>query len=375
LKRGKKNVPVTGERRALVVVGMHRSGTSATAGVLNLLGASLPKAVMPAVLGANDVGFFEPSRIVEIHDELLAAAGSFWHDTSPVPDAWFRSPPARAFGRTLKATYLEEYGDAPLTVLKDPRLCRLLPLWRAILASLNVTPLFVIPFRHPVEVAASLARLHGFSPRKSHVLWLQHVLLAEHESRGCSRAFLSYEGMMADPRNALARLGQDLAIEWPSPITQALPQLEEFLAQGHHHNRVLSSEGPGPEDLEGLVAATHSVLDGLAGAPSAAQEEALDQIRASYLGADQLQGPLVRSLQIDFDRTCQELAVRTAELTQAIGARDDTIRRLEIEARAQQALALESARQLHHLSQALADARATLAERDRAVVVAEDQIK
>src|SRR5687767_2432337 len=162
---------VTRERRALVVVGMHRSGTSATAGVLGLLGGALPKVLMPPTPGSNDVGFFEPSRIVEIHDELLAIAGSSWHDTSPLPEAWFRSPAARAFSQRLKTTYLEEYGDAPLTVLKDPRVCRLLPVWREILASLNVTPMFVMPFRHPVEVAMSLARRDGFSSQKSHILW------------------------------------------------------------------------------------------------------------------------------------------------------------------------------------------------------------
>ena len=38
---------------------------------MSVLGASLPRVLMPALPGNNDVGFFEPSRIVEIHDELL----------------------------------------------------------------------------------------------------------------------------------------------------------------------------------------------------------------------------------------------------------------------------------------------------------------
>jgi len=346
-------MPMTSERRALVVVGMHRSGTSATAGVLGLLGGALPKALMPPIAGHNDVGFFEPSRIVDIHNEMLAISGSSWHDTSPLPDAWFRSPVARAFGQRLKETYVEEYGDAPLTVLKDPRVCRFLPVWREILASLNVTPLFVIPFRHPVEVAMSLARRDAFSSHKSQILWLQHVLLAEYGSRGASRAFLAYEEMMADPRRALTRLAQDLGVEWPTPTKRAFSEIEEFLDQKHHHNRAFAPDAARPEELRGLVADTYSVLEGLVGQPSAVQEQALDQIRVSYLEADQLHGPLVRRLEIDLDRSSQELAVVRSELEHCRRERDGA----SAEVHAQLVRTRELERQLE-------DSRVVIAERD-----------
>lgn len=347
---------MTPKRCALVVVGMHRSGTSATAGALGLLGAALPKVLMPPARGTNDLGFFEPLRIVEIHDELLATAGSSWHDTSPLPAAWFRSPAARVFSERLKTAYLEEYGDAPLTVLKDPRVCRFLPMWREILLSLNVTPLFVMPFRHPTEVAMSLARRDGFSPDKSYILWLQHVLLAEHGSRGGARAFLAYEEMLADPRGALIRLFEDLGVEWPSPTMQVFSQVEEFLARKYHHNRLFAPDAPRQENLSGLVAATYAMIEGLAGPPSAAQEAALDQIRASYLEADRLQGPLIRQLQTGLDRSIQELSALRTELQHGRGERDGA----SAEASVQQARSLELERQLK-------DCHLAIAERDRQI--------
>ena len=292
---------------------------------MSVLGASLPRVLMPALPGNNDVGFFEPSRIVEIHDELLAAAGSTWHDPSPLPEAWFRSPAARAFGQRLRAAYVEEYGDARLTVLKDPRICRFLPLWREIMDSLNVTPLFVIPFRHPMEVAASLARRDGFPSRKSQVLWLQHVLLAEEATRGCGRGFIAYEELLSDPRTALARLGRDLAVDWPSPVEEVLPQLQDFLARRHHHNRAFSWEGPRPEDPAGLVGETYSILEKLVGTPSPDQEDAFDRFRAAYLRSDELHGPLVRSLEVDLHRARQEFEERRLELSRALAAREGEI--------------------------------------------------
>src|SRR5689334_22437193 len=66
-------------RICLVVLGMHRSGTSLLAGVLGLLGASLPKHMMPPN-GANPKGFFEAQKIVGLHDNMLSAMKSSWID-------------------------------------------------------------------------------------------------------------------------------------------------------------------------------------------------------------------------------------------------------------------------------------------------------
>src|SRR5690348_14529849 len=66
-------------RLFLVILGMHRSGTSLLAGALGLLGASLPKHVMPSNC-SNPKGYFEPQKIVELHDEMLLALNSSWSD-------------------------------------------------------------------------------------------------------------------------------------------------------------------------------------------------------------------------------------------------------------------------------------------------------
>ena len=55
-------------RRAIVVVGSHRSGTSALARVLSLLGCDLPKHVMPPLDGSNELGFWEPEAVVHAHE-------------------------------------------------------------------------------------------------------------------------------------------------------------------------------------------------------------------------------------------------------------------------------------------------------------------
>jgi len=55
---------------AILVAGMHRSGTSALARTLSLLGCDLPKTLMPAS-GGNEAGYWESQAIANLNDELL----------------------------------------------------------------------------------------------------------------------------------------------------------------------------------------------------------------------------------------------------------------------------------------------------------------
>src|SRR5438046_10404908 len=69
----------TGRRRAFVVVGMHRSGTSAMTRTLSLLGAALPEHLMPAA-DSNPAGHWEPQSVTNLNDEILQALDSEWDD-------------------------------------------------------------------------------------------------------------------------------------------------------------------------------------------------------------------------------------------------------------------------------------------------------
>src|SRR4051794_9430892 len=118
-------------RQAIIVLGMHRTGTSALAGALGLLGVRLPARLMPSAED-NPKGFFEPNQVVSIHERLLASIGSHWFSYGRIPEEWFASAEAAAFADELAEAVREDYGDAALFVVKDPRLCRLMPLWQEV---------------------------------------------------------------------------------------------------------------------------------------------------------------------------------------------------------------------------------------------------
>ncbi|HET6344225.1 MAG TPA: hypothetical protein VFH51_04790, partial [Myxococcota bacterium] len=220
----------------LLVLGMHRSGTSALARLVSLLGAALPRRVMDA--GPDNVnGYWEPTEVVTFNDGLLEAAGGRWDALcGPGADAIaaLRTPEVVDAARRVLADNFDP--TTPLGVLKDPRLSRLLPFWRPLLEAQGFRLPALVCVRHPLEVAASLAARNGFSEAQGLLLWLGYTLDAERYTRGAPRAFVSYADVLAQWQAVAERLGTVLEIAWPRTTTDAAADVTAFLQPaGRHH--------------------------------------------------------------------------------------------------------------------------------------------
>ena len=198
---------------ALLVLGMHRSGTSAVARALNLCGVALGDALMPA-RADNPAGFWEHAEVVQVHDALLAALGMAWDDPRPMPVGWLDSDGARQAQDALEAIVRRDFAQVPLWAVKDPRLCRLVPLWRRMLAGLDIQVRALLVGRHPGEVAASLAARDGLAVETSGLLWARHLLDAVGDTGGLRRVAVDYDALLRDPQAELARIadGLDLSL-------------------------------------------------------------------------------------------------------------------------------------------------------------------
>jgi hypothetical protein len=225
---------MSASRRAILILGMHRSGTSALTRVLNLRGAALPAAVLPAN-DANVAGYWEPAAIVSLHDRLLADAGSAWDDPTEFPDAWFDSARGREYVDELVRTIDAEYGSETLLVVKDPRACRLVALWRRALDTIGVVPGAVLTVRHPLEVAASLAKRDGVPETHALLLWLEHVLAAEAGSRSMPRVTVTYEQVLTDWSRCCDRIEAALGLELPPRSPAGDQAIEAFLEPSLRH--------------------------------------------------------------------------------------------------------------------------------------------
>ena len=166
------------DRDVILVLGMHRSGTSAFAGTLACLGLALPARLMAADT-ANASGYFESWELASLHNAMLRTAKSRWDDWSPIADDWFAKRAARGFAGRIVEFLDREFAGVANFVIKDPRICRVVPVWRDALARFGANPRVILPLRHPFAVAQSLMARDGFLPAKSYLLWLRHILDAE----------------------------------------------------------------------------------------------------------------------------------------------------------------------------------------------------
>lgn len=200
---------------AILVAGMHRSGTSATTGALRLAGVSLGKELLDPGQD-NPKGYWENLRAVDIHEQLLAGLGRSWDDVRELPQGWTASTAAAVAMAKIHALIDEEFDGESLWAIKDPRICRFLPVWKRVLAERGIRAVVLVVARCPSEVAASIESRNGWPVPVGKLLWMRHVFEAEAESRDLPRTVVSYEQLLADPAasitGAIKRLGLGLSI-------------------------------------------------------------------------------------------------------------------------------------------------------------------
>jgi hypothetical protein len=271
----------------IIVLGMHRSGTSLVTALLAELGCWPGRDLVPAD-PSNPQGYWEHRDVVAAHEAFLHAIGRSWSDPRPIPPSRFQGEAAAEARATLAEILRHDLLARPPWLVKDPRLCRLLPLWKGPLEETDggASVVFVHVLRSPAAVALSLAARDGMSPTKSDALWLRHYLDAERATRGRPRRWLALERLASRGADELAPLIADLPFSDPpdrSAVAAALAsRLEPALL---HHNP--SGDALTSGHHEWTVAA-HQLLERLADDDEDSGRTALDRLSLEVERAEAL---------------------------------------------------------------------------------------
>jgi GT2 family glycosyltransferase len=278
-------------KTAVVVLGMHRSGTSSLGGALIQLGAQAPKTLMPGGIG-NEVGYFESSAIVALNDRILASAGTSWDDWRAVSLDRGAAPTIDELEREAVDTLVQEYGAADLAMVKDPRMCRLFPFWHDVFERSGYAVRVIVPVRSPLEVAMSLQARDNFSLSKGLLMWLRHVLDAERDSRKLPRSILLWTDFLTDWRLSLARASEQTGLVWPKAPDQAQAEIDRFLTPSLRHNIAPAGALAVNPDVSDWIRETYGALEVLASdSASTDARRRLDEVRRDFETASVLFGP------------------------------------------------------------------------------------
>ena len=301
-------------RQAILILGMHRSGTSALTRAISLLGYRLPDHLIPAS-PHNIKGFWETQALVDFHDRVLQSAGSSWHDWSKFNPEWSASPVFHDACRELQAILRTEFGDNGPIIVKDPRICRLLPLWQAALNALQIDPTIVVPLRNPLEIARSLQQRDAFTEQKSLLIWLRYVLDAEQATRNLPRAFCAYETLLSDWRGTLDQIARHAGLVWPRRSLDSELEIDGFLSAEVRHHTIAPHELTARQNIPRWIPDANQALQHLIEEPhDELAQQRLDAIREDFDRACALLGLATRAEEREAERYRQTTADLSAEL-------------------------------------------------------------
>ncbi|MBW0001374.1 MAG: sulfotransferase [Verrucomicrobia bacterium] len=222
--------------RVVLIMGMHRSGTSLLAHMLAAAGLPFGTNLLNTPRPDNPNGYGEHAEVVAIHEELLEALGRTWYGPDgaiALPADWLSWPETLEAKERLTAIVRQELGARRLWALKDPRLCRLLPVWLALLDELRLEPVPVLCIRHPEAVAASL-RVRNKMPHDHAVAtWLAHMQDALRALDHLPASVVEFDKLLAAPEPVLRALLETLDVE----ITpEALAHAVALAKPEHRHH-------------------------------------------------------------------------------------------------------------------------------------------
>ena len=236
---------------------MHRSGTSAFSGLLNILGINLGSNYLNPSQD-NPKGFFENFNISQLNEKILKSLNSSWDDVFPLPKNWWEKEELNAYKKEIIEVIKKEFITEGIYGIKDPRLCILLPFWNKIFKELHVTPYYINCLRHPLEVAESLRRRNKFSVEKSVLLWMKYMLDAEFYSRNLSRVFVSFDELLRDPEKTINYISTIFGVTFPKAYNEVRDDIERFLEPSLKHHTFKMAEIH--KDLSGSIIDYHRLL-------------------------------------------------------------------------------------------------------------------
>jgi len=196
------------KKQVILILGMHRSGTSALAGALFHSGLYIGHQLLNSN-EYNKFGYFEHRDVVTLNDFILSEKNSTWQK---IDQFSFNSNSDIGYIDKAKQIISSLTFLYDTVLIKDPRISLLLPIWIRALKELSIEPKIIICFRQPKEVMGSLAKRNNFEAELSELLYCNYLLSALLYSQDCDVKFMHYETLLSDKYEALIDVLSDLEV-------------------------------------------------------------------------------------------------------------------------------------------------------------------
>jgi GT2 family glycosyltransferase len=249
-------------KKLVVVLGMHRSGTSAVVKALSCLGVSLGDDFMPAG-SDNPKGFFEDKAVNQLNIEMLEAIGQHWFSLSLVTDEDISKLVNLGYVEKAIDLVQQKMADVDVFGFKDPRVSKLLKFWKLVFTRINCDVRYVFCLRHPLSVANSLRQRNKTPIQKGYLLWLSYNLAIITESQDLSLIGLDYDRLMEQPLEVIEYLAGQLDLTVNPEVTHQFTTqfLDKTLQHTKFENNALKYDSDCPEVVAEVYPLLQAFLD------------------------------------------------------------------------------------------------------------------
>ena len=242
---------VTNKPSATLVIGCHRSGTSLITRCLSAMGLTLADDLIPAQPD-NPRGFWEDAGVTAFNETLLNAFQCDWNSVNFAKLDNIRGQRVNRWREKARVLIQDHYPADSNFVIKDPKFSLLMPFWQEVFDELEIDTRYLLTYRPPLSVAASLKARNGFSREKSVLIWLayNHACLKS-IPKASPVSVVSYDLFMQHPVDQCERIQRQLGInnvDWPSLSTF----LNDFTDPSLRHHQA-DGQVPLPGFTRGLM--------------------------------------------------------------------------------------------------------------------------
>ncbi|MBD1371560.1 sulfotransferase [Hazenella sp. IB182357] len=245
---------------AIFVLGMHRSGTSMTTRVINILGADIGnKQKLLAPYTANQKGYWEQIEIMHLNDGILGRLNVDWRMTSSLPENWTQRENVSALKENGMNIIKNHFLNKEVWVCKDPRFCLTYPFWEELIQELKMNCAFVHPFRNPLAVAQSVIRQYRVPKPEVIKMWANYVLSAFMHTYHKQRVILSYDRFLEDPLLYARKIYEGLPFTEPLNLSEIEQSIVDFTEPNLRHFKVDSENLINDEDVPTYVKETYQL--------------------------------------------------------------------------------------------------------------------
>lgn len=228
-------------KRAFLILGAQRSGTSATSHVLSLFGVDFGKPEDFIQFDHNPI-FFELKWVNEDNNKLIKTLGYQYTDFFLPIEANFATVNTAQIEAEIEELIGYQWQEMEAIGIKDPRISLTFPIWEKILLGKHYQLNPILVFRSPASFLQSNQKLlyswENWTKERHLDFWLQHNLAAIYFTRNYLLTYVNYDRLIQSPLEEAQKLASFFNFD-----AALVAQAARAVSQSYYHHSELAETG------------------------------------------------------------------------------------------------------------------------------------